>query len=190
MQGTTMKSVKFFIVSLNLQTQFTEDRSMEKSKLVEKRSKEDLETILRAELALLKAIELLQAEVKSAAEKREWADFEALNLQIQEVSVKFAGLEEARSLAIETQKEAGNRAGRAENTKKDPLVRTLMREMKKDISRVRWTGAAILHYIESRQALTNSFLEAIYPEKRGTIYEKSGKRTGVDMRSLVLDTIL
>jgi hypothetical protein len=131
-----------------------------------------LDAVLEAELSLLVAVGAAQAQVKEAVEKREWAAFEAYTRHMEETAVRFAGLEEAR------QKSAG-----AVTEKTAALKRCL----KAEINKIRWTGEAIARYIEEQRALSGAFIEAIYPEKRGAIYSRSGKRAAADMRSLVLN---
>jgi hypothetical protein len=131
-----------------------------------------LDAVLAAELSLLGAIGAMQEKVKAAVEKREWAAFEAYNRHIDEAAGRFADLEEARLHSTD-----GATAKTVE----------LKRCLKAEINKIRWTGEAIARYIEEQSVLVGAFIEAIYPEKRGAIYSRYGRRAAADMRSLVLN---
>jgi hypothetical protein len=145
----------------------------------EKNGSPELLTVLQGELALLRCVQELQARVKEAVERREWADFDEINGQIGDVSEKLSALEALR-LSFGAENELSNDAG----------VKSLLREMKYDLKKVMWTGNAIVRYVESRENLAKSFIEAVYPEKRGAFYSRNGKKEGIPMKSLVLDTTL
>jgi hypothetical protein len=131
-----------------------------------------LDAILEAELSLLAAVGAAQAKVKAAVEKREWAAFETYTRQIEETAARFADLEAIRQNSAD----AGT-----------PQTAVLKRCLKAEINKIRWTGEAVARYIEEQRSLTGAFIEAIYPEKRGAIYSRYGKRAAADMRSLVLN---
>jgi hypothetical protein len=132
----------------------------------------ELDAVLEAELSLLVTIGAVQAKVKVAVEKREWAAFETYNREIEETAARFAELEAARLSSADAA---------------TPKTAELKRRLKAEINKVRWTGEAIARYLEEQRALTDAFIEAIYPEKRGAIYSRYGKRAAADMRSLVLN---
>lgn len=131
-----------------------------------------LDSVLEAELSLLVAVGASLAKVKEAVEKREWAAFETYNRQAEETAARFAGLEAARQKSADAE---------------TPQTAALKRCLKAEINKIRWTGEAVARYIEEQRALTGAFIEAIYPEKRGAIYSRSGKRAAADMRCLVLN---
>ncbi|MDR1468899.1 MAG: hypothetical protein LBT00_06365 [Spirochaetaceae bacterium] len=131
-----------------------------------------LDAILEAELALLVAVSTAQTKVKEAVEKREWAAFETYTRQIEEAAARFAELEAARQNSADAE---------------TPQIAALKRCLKAEINKIRWTGEAVARYLEEQRALTGAFIEAIYPEKRGAIYSRSGKHAAADMRSLVLN---
>jgi hypothetical protein len=133
-----------------------------------------LDALLEAELALLVTIGAAQSKVKEAVEKREWAAFEMYNQEIEKTTVRFAELEAARQSSTDAV---------------TPKTTELKRCLKAEINKIRWTGDAIERYLEEQRALTDAFIEAIYPEKRGTIYSRYGKRASADMRSLVLNQV-
>jgi hypothetical protein len=131
-----------------------------------------LDAVLETELELLVAIGAVQAKVKEAVEKREWAAFEIYNRQIEETAARFAELEAARESSADAA---------------TPRTSELKRCLKAEINKIRWTGEAIARYLEEQRALTDAFIEAIYPEKRGALYSRYGKRAAADMRSLLLN---
>jgi hypothetical protein len=131
-----------------------------------------LNAILEAELSLLVAIGAVQAKVKEAIEKREWTAFETYSREIEETSARFAELESARQSSTDAA---------------TPQTSELKRCLKAEINKIRWTGEAVERYLEEQRALTDAFIEAIYPEKRGTLYSRCGKRATADMRSLVFN---
>jgi hypothetical protein len=131
-----------------------------------------LDAILEAELSLLGDVGAMQERVKEAVEKREWAAFETYNRRIDEAAVRLAELEAAR-----------------QNSADDGTAKTaeLKRGLKAEIGRIRGTGEAIARYLDEQRTLVGGFIEALYPEKRGTIYSRCGKRAVADMRSLVFN---
>jgi hypothetical protein len=131
-----------------------------------------LDAVLEAELSLLGDIGAMQARVKEAVEKREWTAFEMYSRQIDETSVRFAELEDARQ-------HSGNSA--------TDKTAELKYDLKAEINKIRWTGEAIARYIEDQRTLVGAFIEALYPEKRGTIYSRCGKRAATDMCSIVFN---
>ena len=131
-----------------------------------------LNAVLEAELSLLVAVGAVQAKVKEAVEKREWAAFETYNREIEETAARFAELEAARQENAEAE---------------TPQTAALKRCLKVEVNKIRWTGEAVARYLEEQRSLTGAFIEAIYPEKRGAIYSRSGKHAAADMRSLVLN---
>jgi hypothetical protein len=130
------------------------------------------DAILEAELSLLVAIGAAQTKVKEAVEKREWAAYETYAREIEETAARLSALEEARLNSMNTE---------------TAQTAALKRCLKAEINKIRWTGEAITRYLEEQRALTGAFIEAIYPEKRGAVYSRSGKRAAADMRSLVLN---
>jgi hypothetical protein len=133
-----------------------------------------LDAILEAELSLLVAVGAAQTKVKEAVEKREWAAYEAYNREIEETAARLSMLEVARQ----------NRAD-AETAQ----TATLKRCLKAEVNKIRWTGEALTRYLEEQRALTGAFIEAIYPEKRGAVYSRSGKRADTDLRSIVFNQV-
>ena len=137
----------------------------------------ELDGILSAELALLDEAHHAQIAVKSAVERREWADFDRLNAEVAAAGQKIAVLE-AQRLAIQSSALAAEEL---------PQTRELKRQVKAAVHRLRWTQDALTRYIAEQRALTGAFIEAIYPEKRGALYSRYGTRASADMRSLVLN---
>ncbi|MDR1231334.1 MAG: hypothetical protein LBK61_08030 [Spirochaetaceae bacterium] len=133
-----------------------------------------LDAILEAELSLLGDVGAMQERVKEAVEKREWVAFETYNRQIDEAAGRLADLEEAR------QNSADGDTATAKTAE-------LKRGLKAEIDKIRWTGEAIARYLDEQRTLVGGFIEALYPEKRGTIYSRYGKRADADMRSLVFN---
>ncbi|MDR1095858.1 MAG: hypothetical protein LBL31_05670 [Spirochaetaceae bacterium] len=131
-----------------------------------------LDAILEAELSLLGVVGAMQARVKEAVEKREWAAFEVYNRRIDEAAERLAGLEAARQNCADV---VTAKTG------------ALKRGLKAEIGRVRGTGAAIARYLDEQRSLVEGFIEALYPERRGTMYSRRGKPAAADMRSLVLN---
>jgi hypothetical protein len=131
-----------------------------------------LDAILEAELSLLGDVGAMQERVKAAVEKREWAAFETYNRRIDEAAGRLAELEAARQNSAD-----GVTSKTAE----------LKRGLKTEINQIRGTGEVIARYLDEQRTLVGGFIEALYPEKRGTIYSRGGKRADADMRSLVFN---
>jgi hypothetical protein len=132
-----------------------------------------LDVILEKELDLFNKINTVQLRVREAVTAREWVDFELLNAKILSIGGEIDVLEEKR-LALD---------GKVESQ----ATQNLKRQVKAAIYRAQWTSDAVARYIDEQRLLTAAFIEAIYPEKRGTIYSRYGKRAAADMRSIVLD---
>jgi hypothetical protein len=131
-----------------------------------------LDAILEAELSLLGEVGAMQARVKEAVEKREWAAFEMYNRRLDEAAGRLAELEAVRQSSAD-----------------DGTAKTgeLKRGLKAEIGKIRGAGEAIARYLDEQRTLVGDFIEALYPEKRGTIYSRYGKRAAADMRSLIFN---
>jgi hypothetical protein len=131
-----------------------------------------LDAILEAELALLADAGAMQERVKEAVESRAWAGFEAYTRKLEELGARMDALEGKRLAAQDGA---------------TPHTAALKRRLRAEVNKIRWTSEAVARYIGEQRLLAGAFIEAVYPEKRGAVYSRRGKREAADMRRLVLD---
>jgi hypothetical protein len=161
---------------------------------------EQKKQVLERENELLGKITDAQAAVKNAVTKREWADFEAILFSMNEYKEQFESLETERlALFADTVPAAPPADGNMphfyatishlpEDQRKD--MANMYRNIKERALKVRLANDALLLYLNEAKATTNAFIKAAFPERKGGVYSRQGKKVSSDMRSMVLDQVL
>jgi hypothetical protein len=161
---------------------------------------EQKKQVLERENELLGKITDAQAAVKNAVTKREWADFEAMLLSLNEYKEQFEVLETERLALFADAIPADLSSDSAmphfytmishlpEDQRRE--MADVYRNIKERALKVRLANDALLLYLNEAKATTNAFLKAAFPERKGGVYSRQGKKVSSDMRSLVLDQVL
>jgi hypothetical protein len=161
---------------------------------------EQKKQLLERESELLGKITDAQAAVKNAVTKREWTDFEALLLSLNDYKEQFEVLETERIALFAGSIPEGLSADGdmphfyttishlPEDQRRE--IANVYRNIKERALKVRLANDALLLYLDEAKATTNAFLKAAFPERKGGVYSRQGKKVSADMRSMVLDQVL
>ena len=161
---------------------------------------EQKKQVLERESDLLGKIASAQAAVKNAVTKREWADFEAMFLSLNEYKEQFEVLETERLVLFAGAISAGlptdgnmphfyAMISRLPEDQRREMA-DVYRNIKERALKVRLANDALLLYLDEAKATANAFLKAAFPERKGGVYSRQGKKVSSDMRSMVLDQVL
>lgn len=148
--------------------------------------------MLTRQLDAVARLQSAQEAVRQSVLKRDWEGFDDLIARMDSAAAAFASLEEERvSLWASIGMESG--AGgyyqsihRFPDEERRELSR-LYRSLKLETLRVKLANDALMGYIQQAKLTINSFLGAAFPDRRGTLYSRSGRSVDSEMRSIVLN---
>jgi hypothetical protein len=150
--------------------------------------------VLGRETELLGDIEAAHKRVWDAVVKRDWADFEALMAGMDRIGAELGRLEDERMGLVREM--AADSGGRGDDFY--AVVAPLPPGERKELSeryrglkmaglRVRAANESLLAYMAGIRATMSGFIEAIFPDRKGRVYSRSGAVVPQDMRSMVLN---
>jgi hypothetical protein len=152
--------------------------------------------LLEGEIAILRKITSLQDSVKAAVMNRDWMDFETLLSSLQDYCDQFETLEAERVRFFSAQRKASSdkdeNAGFYAITARFPqaervALSTAYRTLKLEALRVRLINNSLMEYLNEARNAVDAFFEAVFPDRKGQLYSRSGVRKLADMRSMVLN---
>jgi hypothetical protein len=170
---------------------------------------EQCKEILLKEHEAVAAAAALQTLIQTAVLKREWTDFEAHLVKLNEMSVQIAGLERERETLFagfeaKTEENSLNRShlpvelaggdrGRFYTLcqRFSPSERAeigeIYRGLKLEALKLRLANDAMLEYLGEIRTTMTGFFELAFPDRGGKIYTPRGTPVSHDMRSMVLN---
>ncbi|MDR2194872.1 MAG: hypothetical protein LBP19_10515 [Treponema sp.] len=151
---------------------------------------------LKQEDELLQKIIETQSAVRNAVLKREWTDFETLNGELEAYKEQFEALEAERLALFGTVPDAEGKTphfytmvSRLPEDEREDLSE-LYRSIKDRALKVQIANEALLLYLTEARSTVGDFMKAAFPDRKGGVYSRQGRKVSSDMRSLVLDQIL
>ena len=159
----------------------------------------DCALVLQGESELLEKIAALQGQVKNAVINREWADFESLFGSLAAVGDEFKALDLeraeifarlARELGLKGENVAFYRCvARLPQAERRELS-ALYRRIKLQTLEARLANESLAKHLGEIQTLVSGFLEAVFPDRKGRIYSRTGTRGSPDMLGMALNRSL
>jgi hypothetical protein len=146
-----------------------------------------LTVILKRENDLLDIILETQENARNAVLSRTWTDFESQQKMLETIADQFRSLEHERETLFPEQNNF-YRAIATIDSKERTQLSELYRDIKFKTMRIKFNGESLLRYLEEAQKTVHMFVEAAFPDRRGTMYGKKGTQISADMRSLIVDT--
>lgn len=162
---------------------------------MKKKNEAAVESIARLfdeECVVLAQVEEMQERIETAVYEKRWTDFEDAQRGLEALSARLRELE-ARRLALFS---ANGESVGPENfylwaaaLPAEPRERLMdaYRALKFKTAKIRAASRAFSGYLNEMQKVVHVFLDAAFPERRGSLYSRHGKSLGVDVRRAVLD---
>jgi hypothetical protein len=150
--------------------------------------------VLGRETELLRAVEAAQKRVWDAVVRREWADFEALMAGMDRIGDELGRLEAERMGLV--RELAADSGGGGEDfyavvALLPPGERYDLAERYRGLKmaglRVRVANESLLAYMAGIKGTMAGFIGAVFPDRKGRVYSRSGAVVPQDMRSMVLN---
>lgn len=156
---------------------------------------ERLKELLAAQAQALLRFGSQEQELQAAILSRDWAAIDALVPQMELRSAELEELDACREkLFIEARLETGLPADagfpefleRLDEADRRDLI-ALYRSLQISVLRVRSVTRGIDAYVRGTLRTTNEVLGEAFPDQKGTMYSRRGKRSPADGRAMVLD---
>lgn len=147
--------------------------------------------VLDSELEALIEAEAAQSLVNEAVKQRNWIDFNAAIEVVKSLAGRVEALEQKR-LALTPEAAGGGKErfyvfARRFSGEEQKTLCELYRSVKFEAAKLRFSAEALSAYLGESRALVSGLLEAVFPEKRGKIYGKSGVERSAGLGGIVLD---
>ena len=154
-----------------------------------------LADIFNAESSILVEIGEKQKQVESAVYEKKWLDFEKTQDEMHVLQQKLKSFEVERRVLFESGLLKTN--GRttenfylwteALRPQERKLILDSYRALKVEGAKIEAACSAFNGYINEMRTLISGILDAAFPERRGSIYGKSGKSRSASIKSILLD---
>jgi hypothetical protein len=156
--------------------------------------------ILTVEIEALDRITSLQKQVRSAAQVRDWDGVEACNDALGDIGTEFEKLE-ARRLVFFSMLSGTTTSGDGGEVTAWDFTLFAMRFPQEERRRllelyrllrarafsIRCANDAMTRYFAEMRTTAEAILDAAFPERRGSLYTRSGRRAGANLGGLVLN---
>ncbi|MFP4113353.1 MAG: flagellar protein FlgN [Spirochaetota bacterium] len=156
---------------------------------------EELKEQLSRQAELMNEFGERQQQLQEAIVARDWETIDGLVPEMERLSREVSALDDCRQeLFDEAKRDAGlpTEASFAELLDRVPEVDRrplsgLFRELQVAVLRVKGMTRGIDSFVRGSLRATNEMLGVIYPDQKGTIYSRHGRRNPTDGRAMVLD---
>ena len=153
--------------------------------------------ILKQEIELLDKIIDVQYEIRTSVVVREWENFDEFMNTLNTYNNDFEALETERdqvfsSIAVEKNRDILAEESFYAVTARLPVFQRqtltdLYRDLKIRILRVRFENDGLMKYLNEAKSYTETFLDTVFPGRRGKLYSAKGTIVASDMRSMILN---
>ena len=154
--------------------------------------------VLSEEIDLLKKISLVQDAVRKAVMAREWAEFDAKMIAINQIAEEFSTLEAERMENFTIMKDILGKDQSESDFSFYSLVSRLppeqsrelsglYRELKMETLRVNALNETFLKYLKEIKTMATAWLEAVFPVQGGKLYTCKGSQASGETRSVILN---
>ncbi|MDR1363817.1 MAG: hypothetical protein LBJ35_07210 [Spirochaetaceae bacterium] len=152
--------------------------------------------VLNSELEAIIEAAAAQLLVSEAVKRRDWIDFNTSIETVKALTTRFEALEQQRIALtpLEGRPDGKHDSGRnfyafAQSFPEEErrALCDLYRRMKSEAAKLRFSAEALANYLGESRLLVSGLLGAVFPEKRGKIYGKSGMERNADFGGIVLD---
>ena len=134
-------------------------------------------------------------ELQQAVLDRDWPTMDALVPQMERLSRELVALDARRhALFLEAKAEVGlsEEASFSEYVQRTPAedrheLTSLFRSLQVSVLRVKSVTRGIDSYVRGNLRTTNEMLGTLFPDQKGTIYSRHGRRSPADGRAFVVD---
>ncbi len=151
--------------------------------------------LLAAQAEAMLAFGAQEQELQSAIINRDWSRIDVLVPQMQRQGAELEALDARRNAAFAAAK---SQCGLSDNAKFQEFIErvdeedrreltTLYRSLQVSVLRVKSVTRGIDSYVRGTLRTTNEVLGEVFPDQKGTMYSRRGKRSPADGRAMVLD---
>lgn len=157
-----------------------------------------LQRVLKTQIELFSTVSVEHKAMQSAVIGRDWTTLEAAIGRIHDYSETLTALERERHDAYrQLRNDLGlhGDAGfydvltRLDNEPRARLAK-LYRELKVAVMRMAGQNESLQSYVDTSSKTLNAVLEELFPQRKGTIYGRSGAVSGSDGRAFVVNQSL
>lgn len=147
--------------------------------------------IFKEQINVLREAFRVQNALKHAVYEKKWTDFEALNQALAAALLELEQSEARRRVLFDPEQCVSAprfylyAAGLPQKERED--ITGAYRTLKMETAKLRLANLAFQNYIKEIGDISKSFLDAAFPDRRGSLYGRRGAIRGADMRSIVLD---
>jgi hypothetical protein len=142
--------------------------------------------LFRAQIDVLKKASLVQRAAEAAVYEKKWSDFGFAVGELNELKAKLESLEAERCALFPDDKDFYSYSSQLPRKEREDIGEWY-RALKMEAAKFRFAGAAFHSYLNAMSAVTRGFLDAAFPDRRGSLYGKNGAVKSGDMRRIVLD---
>ncbi|MDR2247144.1 MAG: hypothetical protein LBE17_10845 [Treponema sp.] len=150
--------------------------------------------VLERERELVTEIAGMQSVIRKAVLNRQWVDVETHLAALGQIGAQFEALDQERiriftSLLGKHGEDARGFYALASRFPPDErqAITGVYRSLKTEARKVRLESGALMKYLNEASLVVAGLLEAAFPDRKGTIYSRSGAQVYADMRSMVVD---
>ncbi len=156
---------------------------------------EEIKAMLTHEAELMTEFGEREQDLQDAVLRRDWPAVDALVMTMEEQSRRFARLDERRhELVVAAKVDLGLRAeasfGELVDHVPEPDRRDLIagfRTLQVSVLKVKSVTRGIDTYVRGSLRAAQDVLGEVFPERKGTLYSRKGRRTHADGRAMVVD---
>jgi hypothetical protein len=148
--------------------------------------------VFETQIRILQEAGRIQRAVRDAVYEKKWTDFEELNRALAGAKLELEK-SEAERLTVFSAENCGNSqtqfycyAAGLPPKKREEITSAYL-VLKMEAAKLRLAGLAFQNYVKELGDITKSFLDAAFPDRRGSLYGRRGAIRDADMRSIVLD---
>jgi hypothetical protein len=154
-----------------------------------------IKELLAGQAALMLEFGNHEQELQSAVMQRDWPAVDALVTKMRAMSDELRAIDERRHAAIQAaKKDLGVNAdasfaellARLPAPEREELT-ALYRSLQVSVLRVTSVTRGIDAYVRGSIRTTNDILGEVFPDQRGTLYSRRGRKAPADQRAIVLD---
>lgn len=154
-----------------------------------------LKALLRKQASLLEEFAVKEHELQDAVIRRDWPAMDSVMPKLEHLSRSLESVERRRHVAVDRiKKSAGvaadapfaelvSRAGEIDRTE----LTALFRELQIHVLRVKNQTGGIDAYVRNSMKTANTVLGEVFPERKGTIYSRHGRRSPLRGSAMVLN---
>ena len=141
--------------------------------------KQKLITIMQEESALLDTILQQQSVLHLCVTKRKWDGLETATTHLQALSDTFTELEKQRA-------ELASRV----NTSSEDELAPVLQQVRSKLLKSKVENSALNEYIKMTRRFLQGVFDSVVPQRRNTLYSRTGEIVKPELSSLILNQVI